>query len=209
MINSKKRKTGYLLIIIAIILLVLAIVLFLKPESNPFKNLFNRLGDKTEKLEETPEEQFAKMVQEKKDSVVYTFDEELEKNREWSLDDFKQMSRSFAERFGSFSNQSDYGNIEDLEIFMSAKMRAWAKKYVSDLRVNSKYSGSFYGVVTKALVEPNVLDFDLESDSVNVLVSTQREENSSDQESKVYNQDIKIKFVKIGGEWLVDSAIWQ
>lgn len=36
-----------------------------------------------------------------------------------------------------------------------------------------------------------------------------KEENSSDQESKVYSQDIKIKFVKAGGEWLVDSAVWQ
>lgn len=174
MINSKKRKTGYLLIAVAVILLILAIVLFLKPENNPFKNLFNRSGDKTEKLEETPEEQFDKMIQDKKDSVVYTFDEEFESNREWTPDDFKQLSRSFAERFGSFSNQSDYGNIEDLEIFMSAKMKNWAKEYVADLRTNSQYSGSFYGVVTKALVEPSVLDFDLESNSINVLVPTQR-----------------------------------
>lgn len=209
MINSSKRKVGYLLIALAIILLILSIVLFLSPDKNPFKTLIDKITNKTEEVEKTPEEEFNEMIQQKKDSVVYTFDEEAENNRDWSQDDFKQLGRSFAERFGSYSNQSNYGNIEDLEIFMSSEMKKWAEEYVADLRANSQYSGSFYGIVTKALVEPEISSFALDSGQVDVLVSTQREENSSDGEPRVYNQDIKISFIKVGGEWLVNSAIWQ
>ncbi|HOZ53343.1 MAG TPA: hypothetical protein PK142_01535 [bacterium] len=209
MINSSKRKVGYLLIALAIILLILFVVLFLSPDKNPFRTLIDKITNKTEKIEKTPEEEFNEMIQQKKDSIVYTFDEEAENNRDWSQDDFKQLSRSFAERFGSYSNQSNYGNIEDLEIFMSAKMKKWAQEYVADLRANTQYSGSFYGIVTKALVEPEISDFALDSGQVDVLVPTQREENSSDGEPRVFNQDVKISFIKVGGEWLVDSAIWQ
>lgn len=35
---------------------------------------------------------------------------------------------SFAERFGSFSNQSNYGNFTDLSIMMTEAMNNWAKK---------------------------------------------------------------------------------
>lgn len=209
MINSSKRKVGYLLIALAIILLILSIVLFLSPDKNPFKTLIDKITNKTEEIEKTPEEEFNEMIQQKKDSIVYTFDEEAENNRDWSQDDFKQLGRSFAERFGSYSNQSNYGNIEDLEIFMSSEMKKWAEEYVADLRANSQYSGSFYGIVTKALVEPEISSFALDSGKVDVLVSTQREENSSDGEPRAYNQDIKISFIKVGGEWLVNSAIWQ
>ncbi len=209
MINSSKRKVGYLLIALAIILLILSIVLFLSPDKNPFKTLIDKITNKTEEVEKTPEEEFNEMIQQKKDSVVYTFDEEAENNRDWSQDDFKQLSRSFAERFGSYSNQSNYGNIEDLEIFMSVKMKKWAEEYVTNLRANNQYSGNFYGIVTKALVEPEISSFAPDSGQVDVLVSTQREETSSDGDPKVYNQDIKISFIKAGGEWLVDSAIWQ
>jgi len=209
MINSSKRKVGYLLIALAIILLILSIVLFLSPDKNPFKTLIDKITNKTEEVEKTPEEEFNEMIQQKKDSVVYTFDEEAENNRDWSQDDFKQLSRSFAERFGSYSNQSNYGNIEDLEIFMSVKMKKWAEEYVTNLRANNQYSGNFYGIVTKALVEPEISSFAPDSGQVDVLVSTQREETSSDGDPKVYNQDIKISFIKTGGEWLVDSAIWQ
>ncbi len=209
MINSNKRKVGYLLIALAIILLILSIALFLSPDKNPFKTLINKITNKVEEVGKTPEEEFNDMIQQKKDSMVYTFDEEAENNRDWSQDDFKQLSRSFAERFGSYSNQSNYGNIEDLEIFMSVKMKKWAEEYVADLRNNNQYSGSFYGIVTKALVEPKISSFTPDSGQVVVLVSTQREENSSDGEPRVYNQDIEISFIKVGGEWLVDSAIWQ
>ncbi len=207
MINANKKKIGYLLIALAIILLLLSVFIFLQPDKNPFKKLIDSMKSGQEK-EKTEEEKFNEMIQEKKESFIYTFDEESEKNRDYNENDFKQLARSFAERFGSYSNQSNYGNIEDLKILMSSKMKTWANDYVKELRNNNSYSGSFYGITTKSLIEPSLNNFSLESGKVEVLLSVQREEISTS-EPKLYNQDIKIVFIKESGEWLVDEAIWQ
>lgn len=207
MINANKKKIGYLLIALAIILLLLSVFIFLQPDKNPFKKLIDSIKSGQEK-EKTEEEKFNEMIQEKKESFIYTFDEESEKNRDYNENDFKQLARSFAERFGSYSNQSNYGNIEDLKILMSSKMKIWANDYVKELRNNNSYSGSFYGITTKSLIEPSLNNFSLESGKVEVLLSVQREEISTS-EPKLYNQDIKIVFIKESGEWLVDEAIWQ
>lgn len=207
MINANKKKIGYLLIALAIILLLLSVFIFLQPDKNPFKKLIDSMKSGQEK-EKTEEEKFNEMIQEKKESFIYTFDEESEKNRDYNENDFKQLARFFAERFGSYSNQSNYGNIEDLKILMSSKMKTWANDYVKELRNNNSYSGSFYGITTKSLIEPSLNNFSLESGKVEVLLSVQREEISTS-EPKLYNQDIKIVFIKESGEWLVDEAIWQ
>lgn len=207
MINQNKRKVGYLLIGLAIILLVLAVIFFLSPEKNILKNLFNRSDKSSE--EKTAEELFEEMKAQKEAEIVYSFDPELENNRDWDEDDFRQIARSFVERFGSYSNQSDYGNIDDLKIFMTAKMKLWADEYVSDLKAEDSDQDEFYGITTKALIEPEVLSFDLSADKVELMVPTQREENAGSQDKRIFSQNIKVTFVKEGGEWLIDSAFWQ
>ncbi|MEK7098118.1 MAG: hypothetical protein AAB906_04695, partial [Patescibacteria group bacterium] len=47
-------------------------------------------------------------------------------------DDLKRLALSFAERFGSFSNQAGYQHIKDLKIFMSSSMGEWADQYIQD-----------------------------------------------------------------------------
>jgi len=209
MMNSKKKKIGYLLIVLAIILLILAVLFFLMPDKNPFQGIIDRIGQKTEKREKTPEDLFNEMLEERRSRVVYTFDQELEDGREWNEDDFKQIARPFAERFGSYSNQSDYGNIEDLRRMMSSSMKEWADDHVANLRNNVKYSGEFYGIITRAFLEPQINNFDPSLGQVEVLVSTQREETSSLSQPKIFDQKIKITFIKESGEWLVDKAVWQ
>lgn len=207
MISSSRKKIGYLFIFIALILLIVIIFLFLMPQNNPFKNLFKKTDTGLEV--KTPEQEFNEMNLQKERETIYVYDEELEKNRDWSEDDFKQLARSFAERFGSYSNQSDYGNIEDLRIFMTTKMKDWADNYVVELRNSRQYSGEFYGIVSKALTEPEVYDFDPSSNKVEVMVSVQREENSDSSEGKVFTQKLKVVFVKENNQWLVDEAFWQ
>ncbi len=205
MINSRRRKTGYFLIIIALILLI-AVIFFTSTGKNPFKGIGKTPSSEVEK---TPEDEFYEMLEERESLKVYTFDEEAESKREWGEEDFKQVARSFAERFGSYSNQSNYSNIEDLEVFMSSKMKNWAKKYVNDLRTNSSYSGEFYGITAKALVEPEVLKFESGKSPVEILIKTQREESVGNELPRSFKQDINIRFIKEGGEWLVDSAVWK
>lgn len=209
MINRNKRKIGFLLIFLAVILLILTIFLLLNPEGNFFKGFFER--DVKEKQEDkTPEQIFEEERVREREEFIYTYDQEFEDNREWDEDDFRQISRNFAERFGSYSNQSDYSNINDLKLLsMTEKMKDWADNYVRDLRSSAPADQEYYGVTTKALLEPQILSFDLDGNKVELLLTVQREESFSSGPSNVFSQDIKITFIKEDGEWLVDSAFWQ
>lgn len=207
MLSSNRKKIGYILIALAVILLAVIIYLFVQPNNNFFKNLFNG-GKKGVLTEEEQKEEFEKMIEERKNNKVYTFDQTAEDNRAWEEDDFKQIARFFAERFGSFSNHSDYGNIEDLRSLMSSKMKTWADAYVANLRDNRENSEGYYGITTKVLLEPEIINPE-KSSSIDVMVETQRQEITADGSEKNYNQNIKVVFVNEGGKWLVDSAHWQ
>jgi len=207
MLNSNRKKIGYILLGVAIILILVIVFLFVKPGDNFLKNLFN--GGKNGVLtEEEQKKEFEKMIEERKNQKVYTFDQEAEDARAWDEDDFKQIARFFAERFGSFSNHSDYGNIEDLRSLMSSKMKLWADDYVANLRSNRENSEGYYGITTKVLVEPEIVNPE-KSSSIDVVAVAQRQEVTASGGEKSYEQNIKIVFVNESGKWLVDGAYWQ
>lgn len=121
-----------------------------------------------------------------------------------------RLAASFAERFGSYSNQSDYANFEDLYDFMTAAMKQWAEKMVAELRTRARGSNDIYfGITTKAL-SSSLSNFSETSSQAEVLVKTQRREASgSTANARIYYQDIIIKFVKEKEVWKVDGAFWQ
>ncbi len=205
--HSSRKKIGILLIVLAFIFLVTIIVMFLRPEGG----FFPGLRDSSQEDVLSPEEKFNLEREKEKEATVpaYTFDEDEERNREYDEDDFRQLARYFAERFGSYSSQSDFSNIEDLKLSMSSEMRSWARDYVFELRDNRDYSEDFYGIITRALIEPQIKTFNPEGGVVEVSVLTQREEISALGIIDSYNQEINIRIIKEGGEWLVNSALWQ
>lgn len=124
-------------------------------------------------------------------------------------EDLKRMAGSFAERFGSFSNQSDYGNIRDLKIFMSSNMEKWANEYIADAISKGTQTNIYYGITTKA-ISRSVEKFDEVAGSAKILVQTYRwESTGTGANSTSFNQNILISFIKERGAWKVDSAYWQ
>jgi len=125
-------------------------------------------------------------------------------------DSVARMAASFAERFGSYSNQSNFSNIIDLKIFMSIRMQAWGDDYVRSQRLEKKANDIYFGITTKAIAQ-EVREYDDHIGRSEVLVSTRRREaiNSTANVSNVFNQDIIIDFVREKGAWKVDSASWQ
>ena len=131
------------------------------------------------------------------------------KKSEVSGDDLARMASAFAERFGSFSNQSDYGNIRDLLIFMTATMKNWADNYISDARSKKGDTSIYYGIVTKAIAA-TINRFDGDAGQAEILVRTQRRESAgASSNSSTFYQDIIIKFLRENGVWRVDGIYWQ
>ena len=135
------------------------------------------------------------------------------KKSEIDVENLKRMAASFTERFGSYSNHSDYSNILDLKIFMTKRMQAWADNFVNEIRIKDKSqvlgTDIYYGITTKSITE-EIKEFDDNIGRAEILVKTQRRESTGTMSnaSTIY-QDILIIFVKEKGAWKVDKATWQ
>jgi hypothetical protein len=124
-----------------------------------------------------------------------------------SGNDLKKMGASFAERFGSFSNQSNYENISDLKLFMTESMKVWADDFIA--KSQKDYSGIYYGISTTAVSE-EVRSFDDSGGTGVILVKTQRRESTGQMSnSAVFYQSLLISYKKVDGAWKVDRAEWQ
>lgn len=132
---------------------------------------------------------------------------EDENPAEVTAEDLTRIAAAFAERFGSYSNQSNFGNVTDLEVFMSNKMRNWSVTFVSQQRERLEDTSEYYGITTKAAAK-EIKDYDEELGIAVILVHTRRREIMSDSHSGVFDQDIEISFVKEREAWKVDSANW-
>ncbi len=129
--------------------------------------------------------------------------------KEVDMANLEKMASLFAERLGSYSNQSDYGNFTDLTIIMTESMRKWATDYVENAKKTFKYDGIYRGTMTKA-VSAKVSDFDEVAGTAKAVVSTQKVETADDKPDKVvYYEDMSITFKKVDSVWLVDYAKWQ
>ncbi|MBA3047249.1 hypothetical protein KKC83_01305 [Patescibacteria group bacterium] len=123
--------------------------------------------------------------------------------------ELKMIAASFAERFGSFSNQSDYGNIRDLKIFMTASMQKWADDFISESRIKDSDSSIYHGFTAKAITQ-EIRQLDEEAGRAEILIKTQRKEAvGATGNTSTFYQDIIIKFIKEKGVWKVDEANWQ
>jgi hypothetical protein len=127
-----------------------------------------------------------------------------------SEDDLMRIAASFAERFGSYSNQSNFSNISDLKLFMSANMQTWADNYVNLQKQKNSATNIYYGITTKAVSE-EVINYDDDLGQAKILVQTRRREaiSSTNNTNNVFDQNITILFTKDRGAWKVDSAVWQ
>lgn len=131
------------------------------------------------------------------------------KRAEVKQEDLARMAAAFAERFGSYSNQSDYGNIRDLQIFMTAKMKDWAENYIEDARARKTNTVIYYGIITK-FISSEVKQFDQDIGQAEVLVRTQRRESAGvSSNSSTFYQDIIIKYLREKGVWRIDGIDWQ
>ena len=121
--------------------------------------------------------------------------------------DLANLSRLFAERFGTLSATGDFTNFEELKILMTSSFSDWVdssykKKVASEYNATSKYKS----VATQAIA------VDVEKETATdamVVVSCQRLKKNSEVEPLVINEKLEITWVKINDDWRVDGAYWQ
>jgi flagellar basal body-associated protein FliL len=126
-----------------------------------------------------------------------------------SKDQLMRLAASFAERYGSYSNQANYQNMLDLKIFMTASFQQATDDSIRQMAAKNTDHRVYYGITAKA-VSQKVLQFDNAAGTAKVSISTQRREATGTTDNfTAYPQDILISFVKQAGAWEVDNAVWQ
>jgi hypothetical protein len=123
------------------------------------------------------------------------------------LTELRAVAGTFAERFGSYSNESNFYNIDSSLDLMSDKMKTWANEYKASNQPASNQD-PYYGISTK-LVSVSVDDYDETLKVATVTVGTQRSEfriNTSN--PRIFYQNLVLTFVQEGSKWKVDSATW-
>lgn len=205
---ENRKKVGLLIITIALLILAIIIIIFLK-KTEPVINeepavTINNNGSlvSSESLPTAPTSTPGDKVRN-----YQTYDISKEEPHKLNANDASKLSASFTERLGSFSNQSDYGNVTDLKIFMTSDMKDWADKYVADLRAQ-KYSGEYYGITTKSLTT-KVLSYDEKTGTAKIEVTTERRESQADVLGVSYLQKMTLDLTRVNGEWLVSGAFWE
>jgi len=114
------------------------------------------------------------------------------------------IARTWVERFGSFSSESDFKNIEDIYPLSTAELQSQLSNEVSKMK---NIQSGYYGISTQVINIDVIFEDELSSE---LRIKTQRVESidSPENQSTRY-QDIHLTMVKNGGEWLVSSYVWE
>ena len=131
--------------------------------------------------------------------------EVIEVNQRSSL---KRLSMAFTERYGSYSNQSDFENLLDLTALMSKAMAARTESFVEEAKVKIQDNTSYSGTTTRAL-SVRIDSYDEDVGEATLTVSAQRREASDTAEDRIYYQSLTIEFIKVKESWKADSATWN
>jgi len=145
----------------------------------------------------------------KKKIVINSQDQEKKKVIDNTEADILRIAASFSERFGSYSNQSNFSNVSDLKLFMTDKMKIWADNFIIENLEKNKDISVYYGVTSKAISE-EIININKDLGYATVRVSTLRKESAQTSSTNPsFYQDIEINLKKERNVWLVDEANWK
>lgn len=124
-------------------------------------------------------------------------------------EELERMAAAFAERYGSYSNQTNFSNLESLLVFMTQPFQRETKVFVAGERAKDQDTSVYYGLTTKA-TSIATQSFNESRGSASFLVQTHRKEAiGTTSNVRSYDQAILIEMRREGGAWKVSRATWQ
>lgn len=205
--QENKKKLGIFLIALGLILIFIIVYLFFikkdevsqpgpseieNPIASPSPQFIEQSGTTTPS--DIPRER--------------EYDISKEEEHVFNESDLAKRAQAYAERFGSFNNQSDYSNFSDLKIYMTESFSVWVDNYVKELKEQNSNPSSYYGIVTDA-ISTELLSFDKKTAKASVRVTTKRTESDANGEKPQFYQTLRFDFVELNDEWLIDAAYWE
>lgn len=110
---------------------------------------------------------------------------------------------SFTERYGSYSSDSNFENIEALDSVMTNDMKSQAANVVKK-GINSQ---EYFSISTQA-VSVNFVDFVDGSTGATVEVFTRRTEQKGLNDPIIFSQTARLQLNKVDNQWKTDDFTW-
>lgn len=190
---TRKQRITIMSLIVFVSLLLAAWILYM---------LFSDSGS-VETVTENPQETVENTESAKLKIEEVRLQEEQERKSVSS--DVETFSKTFVERYGSYSNEARFANLRDVLPLMSESFAAKTQRIIDE----GKSPEEYYGVSTK-VVSVLVVERDESLGRAQVVATTQRSESvGSPQNTTIKYQDIEINFVMESGAWKIDSANWR
>lgn len=208
--NPRLRNILILILILAIVLLVVFWFLLrsknekqvIIPQDNLDNNITNLENNSLNNLETETEDT-------ETDSGITVAPIKTVSEEEKLKSQLRKLAISFTERYGSFSNSSDYENLEDLLQFMTSDLKNKTQNFIDSKRRANEDNLIYYGMTTRAL-NTKILEFDVNLNRVIFEVSCQKQEVFGTAiNSNTFYSSAEVKFEKSGGVWKVDEFSWK
>jgi hypothetical protein len=120
-----------------------------------------------------------------------------------------RIASAFAERYGSYSNQTNYENLEALLVFMTSSFSQSTQTFIAQEREKSRDTTIYYGITARA-VSVGTRSLDESAGTASFAVSTFRKETiGSSSNAKTFREECVVDFRKDGGAWKVHAVEWQ
>ncbi len=118
------------------------------------------------------------------------------------------VGKIFAERYGSYSSESELANIEDVLDICTSSYRATLERFMNDMH-GASAAETYYGVSTRVL-SVKTTEMNAEGTTARLELLTQREEaNGTVGNTSVSYQTMVLEMEKQGDAWKVNNATWQ
>lgn len=137
--------------------------------------------------------------------TITEIEREQEQETRTQTASLQSASKTFAERYGSYSTEAEFANLRDVLPLMTSALARQTKSFVDGATPAAEY----YAVTTR-VISLEVDAVDEAEGTAQVTVTTQREEARIDiQNVAVRYQDLVLAFAMEDGTWKVSSATWR
>src|SRR3989339_991515 len=113
-----------------------------------------------------------------------------------------RLARVFTERYGSYSNRSNFENIIHLEPFMTESFQKESLQFIED-HAQDGMAEEFYGISTTAA--SLTVDQFTKEQSATVNIATRRVESRSNQDRRIFSQDAIVELLFVSGNWKING----
>lgn len=112
----------------------------------------------------------------------------------------EQLAKIFAERYGTYSTDSNFQNIKDVQDLVTPAL--WTKLKA---KITTGPAANFVGATAKVITS-DLSDWDGASATVQMQATVVKEQNGV---STTLHQNVVVSMVKSGSSWLVNDFTWK